>query len=229
MRPHKLRSVLACALIVIMAVLALAGPADAASSAKKRDPDPVALLATDALSALSVLNSARAAHQVDLTRVGLEVGMDEVDFATSAYTQALARLAEAVSPRAASTGPSTLAAIWVSTSEARMTVVLSALAQVGTPYRYGGVEPGAFDCSGLVQWAWSQVGVSLPRSARSQITAAAARKSFELKAGDIVYHKNHVSMYLGAGNAIVNAPETGKRVEVRDWGRRDTKFGSPLT
>jgi hypothetical protein len=38
-----------------------------------------------------------------------------------------------------------------------------------------------------------------------------------------------VSMYLGAGNAIVNAPETGKRVEVRDWGRRDTKFGSPIT
>ena len=110
-----------------------------------------------------------------------------------------------------------------------MTVVLSALAQVGTPYRYGAVGPSAFDCSGLVQWAWSQVGVSLPRSARSQITAAAARKSFELKAGDIVYHRNHVSMYLGAGTAIVNAPETGKRVEVRDWGRRDTKFGSPLT
>jgi cell wall-associated NlpC family hydrolase len=213
-----------------MALLALAGPAEAAAPAKKkRDPDPVALLATDALSALGVLHAARAAHQVDPTGFGLEVGIEEVDGATSAYTQALARLADAVSPRAASTSASTLAPIWASTSEARMTVVLSALAQVGTPYRYAGASPGAFDCSGLVQWAWSQVGVSLPRSARSQITSAAARKSFELKAGDIVYHRNHVSMYLGAGTAIVNAPETGKRVEVRDWGRRDTKFGSPLT
>jgi cell wall-associated NlpC family hydrolase len=228
MRPHQFRSALACALVGLMAVLAFAGPAEAASAAKKRDPDPVALLATDALSALSVLNSARAAHQVDLAGVGVEVGIDEVDFARSAYTQALARLADAVSPHAASTVPSTLAAIWVSTSDARMTVVLSALAQVGTPYRYAGAAPGAFDCSGLVQWSWSQVGVSLPRSARSQITMAAARKSFELKAGDIVYHRDHVSMYLGAGNAIVNAPQTGKRVEVRDWGR-ETKFGSPIT
>ena len=229
MRPHQFRSALACALIVLMAVLAFAGPAAAASAAKKRDPDPVALLATDALSALGVLNSARAAHQVDLAGVGVEVGIDEVDYATSAYSQALARLADAVSPRAPSTVPSPLAAIWVSTSEARMIVVLSALAQVGTPYRYAGAAPGAFDCSGLVQWSWSQIGVSLPRSARSQITVAAARKSFELRAGDIVYHKNHVSMYLGAGNAIVNAPETGKRVEIRDWGRRDTQFGSPIT
>ena len=229
MRPHQLRSALACALVVLLAVLGLAGRADAAPAGKNRPPDPVSLLATDALSALSVLHAARAAHQVDPTGPGLELGVDAVDSATSAYAQALARLAEAVSPRAATTVPSTLAAIWTSTSEARMTVVLSALAQVGTPYRYAGAAPGAFDCSGLVQWSWSQVGVSLPRSARSQITVAAARKSYELKAGDIVYHRNHVSMYLGAGNAIVNAPETGKRVEVRDWGRRDTKFGSPIT
>jgi cell wall-associated NlpC family hydrolase len=109
-----------------------------------------------------------------------------------------------------------------------MIVVLSALAQVGTPYRFAGASPGAFDCSGLVQWAWSQVGVSLPRSARSQMRASAVRKSFELRAGDLVYHYDHVSMYLGAGNAIVNAPQTGKRVEIRDWGR-ETKFGSPIT
>ena len=105
----------------------------------------------------------RAAHQVDPTVPGLELGVEEVDSATSAYAQALASLAEAVAHASPATVPSTLAAIWTNTSEARMTVVLSALAQVGTPYRYAGAAPGVFDCSGLVQWSWSQVGVSLPR------------------------------------------------------------------
>src|SRR5258706_9527166 len=189
MRPHQFTSALACALVVLRAALASEGPAEAAPAAKKRPPAPVSLLAADALSALGVLHASRAAHQVVPTVAGLDLGLEEVDSATSAYTQALARLAEAVSPRTASTVPSTLAAIWTSTSEARMTVVLSALAQVGTPYRYAGAAPGAFDCSGLLQWSWSQVGVSLPRSARSQITAVAAPQALWVRAGGIASPK----------------------------------------
>ena len=39
-----------------------------------------------------------------------------------------------------------------------------ALSQLGTPYVWGGAAPGGFDCSGLVMWAYAQVGVSLPHS-----------------------------------------------------------------
>lgn len=229
MRPRQLRSALACALVSITAVLALAGPASAAAPAsKRREPDPVALFAADALTALAGVSAARAAHQVDRMGVSLDLGVTEVDRATTAYTEALVRLATLVSPRAESTAPSTLAATWTATSDARMTVVLSALSQVGTPYRWLGSTPGHFDCSGLVQWSWSQVGVALPRAARSQIRATVKRTPNELKAGDIVYHRDHVSLYLGLGTAVVSAPRTGKLVEIRDWGR-ETKFGSPLT
>ena len=75
----------------------------AVATAKKRDPDPVALLATDALSTLEVLHSARASHQIDLSGPGMDSAAVEFDRATVAYTQALASLADAVSPRTAST------------------------------------------------------------------------------------------------------------------------------
>ena len=43
-------------------------------------------------------------------------------------------------------------------------VVGVALGELGTPYVWGGAAPGGFDCSGLVMWAYAQVGVSLPHS-----------------------------------------------------------------
>ena len=47
-------------------------------------------------------------------------------------------------------------------------VVGVALSQLGTPYVWGGAAPGGFDCSGLVMWAYAQVGVSLPHSTYAQ-------------------------------------------------------------
>ncbi|MEU8173711.1 NlpC/P60 family protein [Microbispora hainanensis] len=42
--------------------------------------------------------------------------------------------------------------------------VKAAEKQIGDPYRYGATGPGAFDCSGLVQYAWRKAGVRLPRT-----------------------------------------------------------------
>ena len=47
-------------------------------------------------------------------------------------------------------------------------VVGVAMSQLGTPYVWGGAAPGGFDCSGLVMWAYAQVGVSLPHSTYAQ-------------------------------------------------------------
>ena len=42
-------------------------------------------------------------------------------------------------------------------------VISTALAQVGKPYVWGGTGPNVFDCSGLMQWSWAQVGVAMPQ------------------------------------------------------------------
>jgi len=48
-----------------------------------------------------------------------------------------------------------------------------ALAQVGTPYIWGGESPGVgFDCSGLVQAAYEVAGITLSRVAQDQFDAA---------------------------------------------------------
>ena len=122
--------------------------------------------------------------------------------------------------------PLSLESVWLRTDERRMRVILSALAQVGTPYRYAGNQPGGFDCSGLTSFSWQQVGVKLPRSSGDQINALAPRAFQQLEPGDIIWRPGHVGMYLGAGDAMVHSPQTGKSVEVRKMGKA-IRFGSP--
>jgi hypothetical protein len=99
-------------------------------------------------------------------------------------------------------------------------VVLAAKANLGVPYRYGGVSPKTgFDCSGLVCWSYEQVGVKVPRIARDQLKAGVKVESREqLLPGDIVVFKGmrsrtgwHSGIYSGNGK-FVHSPSTGKTV-----------------
>ena len=45
--------------------------------------------------------------------------------------------------------------------------VQAALTRVGSPYSWGAAGPGAFDCSGLVMWAYQQAGIALPHSSQA--------------------------------------------------------------
>ncbi len=103
-----------------------------------------------------------------------------------------------------------------------------ALAEVGTPYVWGGETPGVgFDCSGLVQAAYEAAGVALPRVAQDQFDAGPELPpGAPLDPGDLVFFGSgptdvsHVGIFVGieAGQAVmVDAPYTGVDVRVEPF------------
>jgi cell wall-associated NlpC family hydrolase len=94
-------------------------------------------------------------------------------------------------------------------------VVGVALSQLGTPYVWAGSSPGGFDCSGLVMWAYSQVGVSLPHSSYAQYGYGVPVSRDQLQPGDLVFFDGlgHVGIYIG-GDQFVHAPHTGDVVKI---------------
>ena len=89
------------------------------------------------------------------------------------------------------------------------------MSQLGTPYVWGGASPGGFDCSGLVMWAYAQVGVSLPHSSYAQYGYGVPVSRDQLQAGDLVFFDGlgHVGIYIG-GDQFVHAPHTGDVVKI---------------
>ncbi|MGO4616529.1 NlpC/P60 family protein [Nocardia sp. 2YAB30] len=87
----------------------------------------------------------------------------------------------------------------------------AALTQIGKPYQWGGTGPFAWDCSGLVQWAYRQVGVSLPRTTWQQAKVGVAVPRSALSLGDVVVLNSdgsHVGIYAGRGQ-VLNAYDWG--------------------
>jgi peptidoglycan DL-endopeptidase CwlO len=81
-------------------------------------------------------------------------------------------------------------------------VLAYATAQVGRPYCWGGTGPGCFDCSGLTQKAWQQVGVQLPRTADDVAKKLRAVPLTEVRPGDILWWPGHVALYAGNGWSV---------------------------
>ena len=86
-----------------------------------------------------------------------------------------------------------------------------ALAQVGKAYSWGATGPNAFDCSGLMVYSYSAMGVSLPRTSGAMMSAGTAVSSTSaLQPGDLIisYGGGHVGMYIGNGQ-MVHAADYG--------------------
>jgi cell wall-associated NlpC family hydrolase len=82
--------------------------------------------------------------------------------------------------------------------------------KAGDAYVYGASGPSTFDCSGLVEWAFAQAGVSLPRTTYEIYAATTPISESELKPGDLVYFDGlgHMGFYAGNGY-VFHAPHTG--------------------
>ncbi|MFH8795742.1 C40 family peptidase [Streptomyces sp. NPDC017941] len=93
-------------------------------------------------------------------------------------------------------------------------------AQVGDAYVMGGTGPNSWDCSGLVQAAFKQAGVDLPRTSQAQSTAGTPVSLSNLQVGDIVYWGGagsayHVGVYIGGGQYL-DAANPSKGVVIQD-------------
>ncbi len=92
-------------------------------------------------------------------------------------------------------------------------VVETAASEMGTAYRLGGTTSEGFDCSGLIQYAYAQHGIALPRTSAEQAMAgsAVARRIEALRPGDILTFSNsggpvtHVGLYVGDGRFVHSA------------------------
>lgn len=102
------------------------------------------------------------------------------------------------------------AAMVLPRSEAARTVVETALGAMGTPYVWGGTDGNGFDCSGLIQYAYGQAGITLPRRSVDQARAGTpvVPRIERLEPGDILgfaesgREVTHVGLYLGGGEFI---------------------------
>ena len=137
-----------------------------------------------------------------------------------AQEQEAARQAEIAAARSRSYGYSGT----TSPVPSQGSVVDYALSRIGCPYVWGAAGPDAFDCSGLVRWAYLQVDMSLPHQTEALYNAAKARLPVsQAQPGDVLWvgygdgYNGHVGIACNAGGThYVHAPTFGARVRDTD-------------
>ena len=93
-----------------------------------------------------------------------------------------------------------------------------ACSRIGCPYVWGAEGPDSFDCSGLVTWAYRQLGIELPHQSEAQMACATRVVSVsEARPGDVLWRYGHVGIAGGyGGTPYVHAPTFGAYVRNTD-------------
>lgn len=108
-------------------------------------------------------------------------------------------------------------------------ILSTAYSVIGTPYVFGGTTPYGFDCSGFTQYAFASAGISIPRTADSQLYYGRSVSVSDLRVGDLVFFStyepgaSHCGIYVGDGNFIHAGTSTGVTVAsafTGYWGAR---------
>ena len=167
----------------------------------------------------------------DLCANGAQDGTD-IPGAIYAYNHSQAYVAEVLSYAASYAAPAPTAS---APSPAASEAVSYALAQIGTPYRWGGETPGVgFDCSGLTQAAYAAAGIAIPRTSEAQWSSLPHVPLGALAPGDLVFFDpgefiaglpGHVGIYIG-NNQFVDAPHTGATVRIENLAHWPTPLGA---
>lgn len=112
-----------------------------------------------------------------------------------------------------------------SASSSARAAVGAARTQLGVPYVYGDEIPNVgFDCSGLVQWAYKQAGISLPRTSQAMWETLRNKRVplNQVQEGDLLFtagsdgttgSPGHVGMMV-SGNQLIQAPKSGENVQI---------------
>jgi cell wall-associated NlpC family hydrolase len=190
-------------------------PAGGADPPSPYDPTDAVYAAARMLCADGAANGADAAAAVYSYNHSARYVAEVLSLAQS-YGQA--------APAAAAASPAATAIVTAGATAGEVAVAW-ALAQVGTPYVWGGETPGVgFDCSGLTQVAYRVAGIDLPRVAQDQFDGGPRLGlGAELEPGDLVFFGDgpsgvtHVGLYVGVRDAramMVDAPHTGADVRV---------------
>lgn len=101
----------------------------------------------------------------------------------------------------------------------KKSVITVANKYIGTPYKYGGITPKGFDCSGLVNYSYKQVGKKLPRTAADMYKKGKTVKKTDLKKGDLVFFStykkgaSHVGIYIGDNKFIHSSSSKGVKID----------------
>jgi len=101
-------------------------------------------------------------------------------------------------------------------SSAEIQALRAAFTKRGDSYVWGAAGPSTFDCSGLVVWAYQQVGINLPHYTGSLWNSGLHVAESDLEPGDLVFFDSdisHVGFYIGNG-LMLDAPHTGAVVRV---------------
>ncbi|MFE9878560.1 C40 family peptidase [Streptomyces sp. NPDC005784] len=225
----------------VLSTLAVAGAAGSANAA-----EPVTqTLELPTLTADLATQVAQSADATQQTAANYELQAERDAAAAKAAKQAKADLADAKkkaeAKQKAEAARKAAAADAVSRSSARTvlsasaststnvaapasgsvaTVIAFLKAQVGDAYVMGGTGPNAWDCSGLVQAAFKQVGVDLPRVSQDQSVSGTPVSLSNVQVGDILYWGSagsayHVGVYIGNGQYL-DAANPGKGVVIQD-------------
>ncbi len=103
------------------------------------------------------------------------------------------------------------------------TLMDTARQYLGVRYRYGGVTPKGFDCSGLTRHLFAKFGSRLPRNSSSQAKVGVAVDRDDLRPGDLVFFAtrgrgriNHVGVYIGDGEMVHASRSKGVTVDSLD-------------